>query len=245
MNKSAPFNNPFAELKQKVARRQFFAPPSPVPEKSETKGPLAAGPPDPAREQDLFIKAMQGVKEISGKRGREISPLRPVPPAPPPVDDDLEVMAHLAELVAGDEDMRLFWQRDFVCASSGPVSSQLLESLRAGCFPIQDYLDLHGLGVEEAMLALEKFLKQSRERGLRHVLLVHGKGKGSLGGESVLKETLSRRLCHKRFARWVLAFCSAQNKDGGAGAMYLLLKTWQGPTIFTPQDKKRTKKGEK
>jgi DNA-nicking Smr family endonuclease len=93
--------------------------------------------------------------------------------------------------------------------------------------------------VEEAMPALEKFLKQSRERGLRHVLLVHGKGKGSWGGESILKEILSRRLCHKRFARWVLAFCSARNQDGGTGAMYVLLKTWQGPAIFSPLGKKR------
>jgi DNA-nicking Smr family endonuclease len=143
-------------------------------------------------------------------------------------------MAHLAELVAGDQDIHLSWHQDFVRAAGSQINRHVLELLEAGRFPIQDYLDLHGLGTEEAILALEKFLKQSRERGLRHVLLVHGKGKGSVGGESVLKETLSQRLCHKRFARWVLAFCSAQAKDGGTGAMYILLKTWQGPTIFRP-----------
>jgi DNA-nicking Smr family endonuclease len=194
--------------------------------------PLPLSPEAEAEDQRLFLQAMQGVKNVDPRRGRAIPLARTLPEPALPVNPDLEVMARLAELVAGEEDIQLSWQRDFVRAAGSGINRNLLELLEIGRFPIQDYLDLHGLGVEEALLALEKFLKQSRERGLRHVLLVHGKGKGSAGGESILKEILCQRLCHKRFARWVLAFCSAQARDGGTGAMYVLLKTWQGPTIF-------------
>jgi DNA-nicking Smr family endonuclease len=237
MAKDTPFHNPFSKLKQWAKEAQFFTP-------TECSAKAEAFPPAlpssslaasyEADEDGLFRQAMLGVENIYQQHGRMIAPTRPAALPDVPVNPDLEVMAHLSELVAGDENMQLSWQKDFVRGSGGQVNSNLLQLLAAGHFPIQDYLDLHGMVVEEAMLALEKFLKQSRERSLRHVLLVHGKGKGSAGGESILKEILCQRLCHKRFARWVLAFCSARPCDGGTGAMYVLLKTWQGPTIFSP-----------
>jgi DNA-nicking Smr family endonuclease len=60
-------------------------------------------------------------------------------------------------------------------------------------------------------------------------LIVHGKGTGSPEGLPVLKATLARALTHKRLGKRVLAFCTARPVDGGAGAMYVLLRKWQGP----------------
>ena len=228
------FNSPFASLKQQLQEKQ---PVEAVKSKEIIMPSVSTTSPDPPLaaidEDQLFAKAMQGVAELDDKGGRQVAIKKPARrPVIATLNEDLEVVARLAELVAGEEEICISWQRDFVRGATNNVNVKLLELLEAGQFPIQDYLDLHGLGVEEAMLAVEKFLRQSRERGLRHVLLVHGKGRGSVGGESILKENLIKRLGHKRFARWVLAFCSAAASDGGTGAMYVLLKTWQGPTIF-------------
>ena len=83
--------------------------------------------------------------------------------------------------------------------------------------------------VSEALEAVEAFLVASQTRGLRQVLLVHGKGQNSPQGVPVLKRALARALTHKRLAKRVLAFCTARPLDGGTGALYVLLRRWQGP----------------
>lgn len=104
-----------------------------------------------------------------------------------------------------------------------------MERLAGGEFPIQDHIDLHGLSLEQAEAEAAEFIAAAVAKGLRHVLIVHGRGKGSPGGVPVLKKALSATLGTKRFKRSVLAFCTAQAMDGGTGAMYLLLRKWSGP----------------
>ena len=60
--------------------------------------------------------------------------------------------------------------------------------------------------------------------GKRCVLLVHGRGLHSPDQLPVLKEALLGWLAGGRFGRLVLAFCSARPADGGAGALYVLLR---------------------
>lgn len=43
-------------------------------------------------------------------------------------------------------------------------------------------IDLHGLSVEEALLNLDRFLREASRRGLRKVLIIHGKGNHSKEG---------------------------------------------------------------
>ena len=231
----ANFNNPFAQLKQRLKQTG----------RQDASGGVLPAPVcrdmrhTPAMDDGaLFAQAMQGVEALADGKGR-VLPLVKQPGLGPiqTIDEELEVMAHLAELVASETPLCLSWQRGFVRGAVQGVDPALLAMLEAGRFPVQDYLDLHGLALEEALGKVEDFLRASRAHGLRHVLIVHGKGRGSRGGESVLKETLSRCLCHKRFARLVLAFCSAKPQDGGTGAMYVLLKNWQGPTIFASRAK--------
>src|SRR6185312_6693630 len=49
-----------------------------------------------------------------------------------------------------------------------------LRKLRRGLLPIDARVDLHGLGVRESRAHLEQFLKTTRERGERCVLVIHG-----------------------------------------------------------------------
>ena len=56
------------------------------------------------------------------------------------------------------------------------------------------------------------------------MLLVHGRGLHSKDQVPVLKEALRSWLATARFGRHVLAFATARPADGGAGAIYVLLR---------------------
>ncbi|MGH8577879.1 MAG: Smr/MutS family protein, partial [Gammaproteobacteria bacterium] len=86
---------------------------------------------------------------------------------------------------------------------------------------MQGRLDLHGMSVPEAKDAVARFLYTSRSRGLRSVLIIHGKGLGSHQKRPVLKGKLNQWLARRAE---VLAFCSARRVDGGTGAVYVLLR---------------------
>lgn len=81
--------------------------------------------------------------------------------------------------------------------------------------PIQDRIDLHGMTLEQARRAVDGFLKQAAGRGLRKVLIIHGKGGG------VLKTGVARYLeGHPLAGRRQ----PAKTADGGSGALVVLLR---------------------
>jgi DNA-nicking Smr family endonuclease len=100
----------------------------------------------------------------------------------------------------------------------------VVRKLRRGEFAVQAHLDLHGLLKTEARAELDAFLGRSRQQGKRCVLVVHGRGLHSKDQVPVLKEAVKRWMATDRFARHVLAFATARPHDGGAGAVYVLLK---------------------
>jgi DNA-nicking Smr family endonuclease len=55
-------------------------------------------------------------------------------------------------------------------------------------------LDLHGLGVQDAIAATERFLAEAQRAGAAHVRIVYGKGRHSPGGRGVLREVIPRWL---------------------------------------------------
>jgi DNA-nicking Smr family endonuclease len=55
-------------------------------------------------------------------------------------------------------------------------------------------LDLHGLGVRDAVAATERFLREAQAEGVREVRIVYGKGRHSPGGRGVLREVVPRWL---------------------------------------------------
>ena len=69
---------------------------------------------------------------------------------------------------------------------------------------------------------IDDFLTQSRSEGLRTVIIVHGKGSGKLKAVvfSWLKDQEN-----------ILAFSSAQPRDGGSGALYVLLRKVTDPSF--------------
>lgn len=88
--------------------------------------------------------------------------------------------------------------------------------------PVQARIDLHGLTLEAARKAVDAFLKESKGRGLRKVLIIYGKGLHSGGGESVLKKGIQSYLeGHVLAGRRQ----TASGQDGGNGALYVFIKT--------------------
>jgi DNA-nicking Smr family endonuclease len=101
-----------------------------------------------------------------------------------------------------------------------PIPIKRMRELKQGRIRWESRLDLHGLRLEEAQQALVNFIINQTNQNHRCLLIIHGKG--SRDGEApILKNQVNHWL--RQFPQ-VLAFHSALSKDGGAGALYVLLK---------------------
>jgi DNA-nicking Smr family endonuclease len=194
-----------------AARRR--APPPPPKAK---KGPKMSE----ADEAALFYSAMDGVQQITN-RGE--AP-KPNPRLPELIDENAEALAQLSELVAGQGDFDFAGTDEYIEGAGPGIDRNLLRSLRRGDFSVQDRLDLHGKTQVEAREAVERFLTDSRRSKKRCVLIVHGRGLNSQDQIPVLKAGLKTWLSQKRIGQMVLAFATARPQDGGAGAVYVLLR---------------------
>lgn len=101
------------------------------------------------------------------------------------------------------------------------VQDQSVKKLRRGLIPCQAQVDLHGLTQQQAWDLLLDFITDSRARNLRCVRVIHGKGYRSGARGPVLKTAVNAWL---RRNHDVVAFVSARAIDGGAGALYVLLR---------------------
>jgi DNA-nicking Smr family endonuclease len=102
------------------------------------------------------------------------------------------------------------------------LSRMALRKLRRGGWPVQDSLDLHGNNSDAARKLLQEFLQEAALRELRCVLVIHGKGLNSQGGEAILRKLARHWLTQHPL---VLGYCDATPKTGGSGAALVLLKT--------------------
>ncbi len=101
------------------------------------------------------------------------------------------------------------------------IRDKTIRQLKRGKLIVDDKVDLHGLTQAEAHQYLDAFILQQTEQHHRCVLIVHGKGMGSSSQFPILKNMVFNQL---KAHELVLALSSAQQRDGGAGALYVLLK---------------------
>jgi DNA-nicking Smr family endonuclease len=177
-------------------------------------------------EETLFRLEMADVKPLKNPPKR-LAPAAPDPSAfkrPAPPDEDQEVIDHLKDLVAGRSEFDLTYADEYVEGSLRGMSTWVMEELRRGRVPYEDYLDLHGLTLAQAQAAIDRFVIHSASLGRRCLLLVHGRGKRSANGESVIKRNLEDLLLRRPIRRHIEAFTTARPVDGGLGASYVLLK---------------------
>lgn len=223
--KEGLFNPAFRDLKQltQIPEELTDTKVKSAPETTETPSLMS-------EDDRLFVEAMSDVSPISKKNRRitktpDKDSLRP-PHAPK--NDDLEVMAHLSDLVSGAAEMDITFSDEYMEGCVKGVDPKLMDKLRNGLFPIQDYVDLHRLTQEAAELRVRDFLLNSHGKGLRCVLIVHGKGLNSENHIPVLKKSVPVWLSRGPVRRIILAFSTARSYDGGTGAIYVLLKRAKG-----------------
>jgi DNA-nicking Smr family endonuclease len=207
-SRTPTLNAPFVGLGQRLR----VAPPPPPARRSP--------PPD---ERDVFARAMEGVVPLPRRAARVDGP----PPAAvprPPVSEEAEALAALSDLVRGAARFDVSDTREYVEGAIVGLDPRLVRRLRRGDFSWQAYVDLHGLTAEEARATVDRFLGAAVRAGHRCVLIVHGRGRNSKDQTPVLKERLKTWLARGAAARLVLAFATARPADGGAGALYVLLR---------------------
>jgi DNA-nicking Smr family endonuclease len=171
-------------------------------------------------DEEIFVDAMADVREI-----REF---REIPFKSPPriehrhvrTDDSLEV---LKQIVKGEIKIRLSDTGEYMEWISPDMRKDIAKRLHQGDFSVQDYIDLHGMILREAEEALFLFFKEAIKKGLFCIKVIHGRGLRSPGGP-VLKEALQKWL-QGSFRKWVLAYSTAKDSDGGLGATYIILKS--------------------
>jgi len=101
------------------------------------------------------------------------------------------------------------------------VQNGVYKKLRMGKYELEAQLDLHRMTVEDARLEVFNFLSECYRYELRTVIILHGKGDRNPEKIAILKSHV---------ANWlpqiddVIAFHSAQERHGGTGAVYIMLK---------------------
>jgi len=209
-------HQPFRRLPRTVAPRVLAAP---------TPTPPVVVPPaavvDPAT---LFKHAMQDVTPLAARARDRVAEPAPATPPRPVQHPDAEALAELHDLINGTAPFDITSRDDFIEGAAVGLNPRLLRRLRAGEFAYQAHIDLHGMISEEARVAVDAFLAKAYQTGKRCVLIVHGRGRNSKDQIPVLKTRLTNWLARGQWARLVLAFTSARSCDGGAGALYVLLR---------------------
>ncbi len=198
--------SPFQKLKEVLEKHNFPL----VPEARERE----------KSDEEMFRDAMSDVREI-----REFRELRVKgPPKNRRIsmskDNSLDL---LQQIIDGRKKITLSDTAEYIEWVHPRIRKDVARKLHEGNFAVQDYIDLHGMNLVEAEEALEFFLNDAAKKRLFCVKVIHGRGLRSPGGP-VLKKAMVRWL-HTSFSKWILAYSTARDCDGGLGATYIILKS--------------------
>lgn len=244
-NSAETFNKPFAGLGDLL--EQIQTDPQQLSKGDEVKELPAedidslAQPECESRAEDgdnIFLEAMAGVEPLDY---RKVQPRAPGPLAKPCrrplLEGELEAYAQLVDLVSGGGPFDIQYTDEYIEGAIVGADPELLLKLRRGDYSIQAHLDLHGMTAAEGRQSVERFILSSVIQGLRCVLIIHGRGLNSQDQIPILKKRMSSWLKRGRLKHLVLAFATAQPCDGGAGAMYVLMrKRLPAPTSHGGED---------
>lgn len=172
------------------------------------------------KERDLFLQEMQGVTPLPGDdrvarrepaltreqaaQRQAAASARVEDPNPLTIPDEIpEVGPH-----------------DVIGHRKNGVQEGVYRKLRLGKYEVQARLDLHRVKIREAREQVHSFLEAAWRRGLRTVLITHGKGMHS-ATPARMKSYVIHWLDESDLA---LAYHSAQPTHGGAGATYVMVR---------------------
>ncbi len=177
---------------------------------------------DPAINSDdaaLFREVTHDVRPLKNKNRVNTSLQRP--PLKAKTDDSPQQKHSFFEIDRDDPLLEMVQSEESLFYLRGELPSSTLKQFRRGDLCSTAELDLHGLSSADAAIELDAFIKQGTRDGVRCFQLIHGKGNRSIDQLPILKSRVNQWL---RRHESVLAFCSARQRDGGTGALYVLLK---------------------
>ncbi|AYO54835.1 Smr/MutS family protein [Acinetobacter wuhouensis] len=219
-NSDSPFSKSQLDLLKQFKKQITHPHSSKVASQPEPKKVQEVAP-EEISDADLFKTALGGVKKIDNSNIAKIerTNIRKKP--------DAKTLAKraAAEGAFETDDAELSDTQ----AVLNPVASQaalsyriatlqhkVFEDLKAGNLRWFEAVDLHGCTVEEARSAVLQIIQIAKEENQNVIKIVHGKGP-----DAILKTYVNGWL---RQHRDVLAFVSAPEKQGGTGAVLVLLK---------------------
>ena len=126
-------------------------------------------------------------------------------------------------------------------APPGPLDRPTTRKLVRRRLPLEGRIDLHGLTEAGAHERLLSYLRRARDEGLRHVIVITGKGFTASGGRDdggpgpsapdpsartrgVLRRAVPQWFRTEPFRGLVSGHAPASRRDGGEGALYVKLR---------------------
>lgn len=171
-------------------------------------------------EEDLFRQEMSGVQPLEKKR---VSlNVRPAEPTEAQLARRESASNHKPtdENLLTSEYVEMVDPHDILGFKRGGVQEGVYRKLRLGKYQVDAVLDLHRKTVEQSRKEVFEFVRECGDLGLRTIMILHGKGDRS-NPPALLKSYVNKWL---PVLPQVMAFHSAQRHQGGAGALYVLLK---------------------
>ena len=169
-------------------------------------------PPLTDEDDELWSHYTKSIRPLHPKKSVK-SPERAAPKKKPP---------------AQPRDLKTQSQKTAPLPSRQMIDGATSRKLRRGKLPVDGRIDLHGMRQNDAFAALSRFLHGSYERERRCVLVITGKGRSSArdGYEQpgVLKRKVPEWLQTGSLAPLIVGFETAHVRDGGEGALYVLLR---------------------
>ena len=187
--------------------------------------------PEPVRplgsaEADLWRRVMEDVTPLPGSK--------PAPSAEPPADGDALAAPAIPSVPAPPPAQARRAEAPppplpaLEPGAGAGVDKRTAARLRKGRLAIEGRLDLHGMTQAEAHRELDHFLARAYDQGRRCVLVITGKGLRADGSVGVLRSAVPGWLNQPPNRARVVAFTRAVPRDGGAGALYVLIKRKRG-----------------
>jgi DNA-nicking Smr family endonuclease len=158
-----------------------------------------------------------------------LEPLEPGRRVPPNVTEPSQAPRQAGEGVRAGAPSPLYFPdpNEPLLARHSSIRHRTLVRLRRGEISQRVRIDLHRDTLATAKRCVIDGLLAASGPGEACALIVHGKGHHSPEGVARLKAALPAWLCDAALESRVLGFAPAQPRDGGSGAVYVLL----APTV--------------
>lgn len=167
-------------------------------------------------DQGIFREAMTGVSPLQHDKIHHDNS-KPKAKRMELDDETLEINDSLSDQL----DVEEIDSEEILSYCANGIQNNVFRKLRSGGYRISDELDLHGSTIKQAKQILLYYLQEAVQFENCCIRIIHGKGHRSGDNKPVLKTYVNHWLSeHER----VLAFHTTKPRDGGAGAVYVLLK---------------------